>query len=63
MSLGADSDEKLCKLVSEFGRVCKRKKLRMNVAKSKVMRCSKYRNGRSNACNSKLRTVTGSGLF
>ena len=32
---------KLCKLVSEFGRICRRK-LRVNVGKSKVMRCSRY---------------------
>ena len=30
-------------LVSEIGRVCERRKLRVNVGKSKVMRCS--RNG------------------
>ena len=41
----ADSEEKLCRLVSEFGRVCKRRKLRVNVGKSKVMRCSRYGNG------------------
>ena len=41
----ADSEEKLGRLVSEFGRVCKRRKLRVNVGKSKVMRCSKYGNG------------------
>ena len=40
----ADS-EKLCRLVSEFGRVCERIKLRVNVGKSKVMRCSRYGNG------------------
>ena len=38
----ADSEEKLCGLVSGFGRVCERRKLRMNVGKSKVMRCSRY---------------------
>ena len=43
-ALVADT-EKLCKLVSEFGRVCERKKLRVNVGKSKVMRCSRYGNG------------------
>ena len=32
----------LCILVSEFGRVCERRKLRVNVGKSKVMRCSRY---------------------
>ena len=42
-ALVADS-EKLCRLVSEFGRVCERRKLRVNVGKSKVMRCSKYGN-------------------
>ena len=41
----ADSEEKLCTLVSEFGRVYKRRKLRVNVGKSKVMRCSRYGNG------------------
>ena len=35
----------MCRLVSEFGRVCKRRKLRVNVGKSKVMRCSRYGNG------------------
>ena len=44
-SLVADSEEKLCRLVSEFGRVCKRRKLRVSVGKSKVMRCSRYGNG------------------
>ena len=43
-ALVADSEEKLCRLVSEFGRVCERK-LRVNVGKSKVMRCSRYGNG------------------
>ena len=43
-ALVADS-EKLCKLVSEFGRVCERRKLRVNVGKSKVLRCSSYGNG------------------
>ena len=41
----ADSYEKSCILVSEFGRVCERRKLRVNVSKSKVMRCSTYGNG------------------
>ena len=39
-SLVADSEEKLCRLLSEFGRVCERRKLRVNVGKGKVMRCS-----------------------
>ena len=37
----AVSEDKLCKLVSEFGRVCERRKLRVNVSKNKVMRCSR----------------------
>ena len=41
-ALVAESEEKLCRLVSEFGRVCERIKLRVNVGKSKVMRCSRY---------------------
>ena len=44
-ALVADSEEKLCRLVSEFGTVCERRKLRVNVGKSKVMRCSRYSNG------------------
>ena len=38
--------EKLCRPVSEFGRVRERRKLRVNVGKSIVIRCSRYRNGR-----------------
>ena len=30
-ALVADSQEKLCRLVSEFGRLCERRKLRVNV--------------------------------
>ena len=37
--------EKLCRLVSEFDRVCERRKLRVNIGKSKVMRWSRYGNG------------------
>ena len=44
-ALVADLEEKFCRLVSEFGRVYERRKLRVNVGKSKVMRCSKYFNG------------------
>ena len=44
-ALVTDSKEKLSRLVSEFGRACKRRKLRVNVGKSKVMRCSRYGNG------------------
>ena len=32
-------------MVSKFGRVCERRKLRVNVGKSKVMTCSRYGNG------------------
>ena len=35
----------LCSLVSEFGRECERRKLRVNAGKSKVMRCSRYGKG------------------
>ena len=41
----ADSERKLCQLVTEFGRVCERRKLRVNVGKSKVMRCSRNEDG------------------
>ena len=44
-ALVADSDEKLCRLVSEFGRVCEKRKLRVYIGKSKVMRCYRYENG------------------
>ena len=44
-ALVADSEEKLCRLVSKFGRVCERRKLRVNVGKSKVMICSRYGSG------------------
>ena len=43
-ALVADSDEKLCRVESEFGRECKRREFRVNVGKSKVMRCSRYGN-------------------
>ena len=36
-ALIAYSDDKLCKLVSEFGRVFKRRKLRVNISKTKVI--------------------------
>ena len=41
----ADSEEKLQRLVTEFGRVCERRKLRINVGKSKVMKCSRDMDG------------------
>ena len=39
--LVADSKEKLERLVEEFGRVCRRRKLKAKVAKSKVMRSAR----------------------
>ena len=36
-ALVADSEKKLCKLVSEFGRVCESRKLRVNEGRSMVM--------------------------
>ena len=44
-ALVTDSKEKLCRLESEYGRVCERRKLRVNVGKRKVMWCSRYGNG------------------
>ena len=45
-----DAEQKLCKLVSVFGRAYERRKLRVNVCKSKVLRCSRYGNyGRMHA--------------
>ena len=44
-ALVADSEDKLCRLVSEFCRVCERRKLRVNVGKSKIKRFSRYGNG------------------
>ena len=44
-ALAADSEMKLCSLVCEFGRVCERRTLRVNVGKSKVMRSLWYGNG------------------
>ena len=40
-----DSERKLCQLVTEFGRVCERRKLRVNVGKNKVMRCTRNEDG------------------
>ncbi|XP_068229349.1 uncharacterized protein [Palaemon carinicauda] len=43
--LVTDSEEKLGRLVTEFGRVCERRKLRINVGQSMVMRCTRRENG------------------
>ena len=40
--LFADDKALVARLVSVFGRVCERRKLRVNIGKSKVMRCSRY---------------------
>ena len=44
-ALVADTKEKLCSLVNEFGRVCERRKLRVTVGNSKFIKCSTYGNG------------------
>ncbi len=44
-ALVADSERKLRQLV-EFGRVCKRRKLKVNGSKSKVMKCTRLGDGR-----------------
>ena len=41
----ADSERKLCQSVTEFGRVCERRKLRVNVGKSNVMRFTRNEDG------------------
>ena len=43
--LFADSERKLCQLMTEFGRVCERRKLRANKGKSKIMRCTRNEDG------------------
>ena len=40
----ANSDEKLCRQVSEFGSLCEGKDLRENICTKKVMGCSRYVN-------------------
>ncbi len=45
-ALVADSEGRFRKLVGEFGRICKRRKLRVNERKSKVMRCTRMVDGR-----------------
>ena len=48
-ALVADSEDKLKQLVYEFGKLRERRKLKVNVSKSKVMRCTKNANvGRLN---------------
>ena len=38
-ALLTDSEEKLCRLVNEFGKVCERRKLIVNIGKTKVLMC------------------------
>ena len=40
-----DCERKLCQLVTEYGKVFERRKLRVNVGKSKVMRCTRNEDG------------------
>ena len=61
-ALVADSEEKLCRLVSEFGRVRERRELRFYVGKSKVMRCSIYGNGGLMHVILNVEPLRGSGL-
>ena len=58
----ADSVEKLCRLVSEFGSVCERRKMRVNVGKSKVTKLEVWK-WRLNACENKWPAMRGSGLL
>ena len=44
IALVADSEEKLYRLVNEFGRVCERRELRVTICKRKVVKCSTYGN-------------------
>ena len=41
----AGSERKLCQLVTEFRRVCERRKLLVNVGMSKVLRCTRNEDG------------------
>ena len=62
-ALVADSEENLCRQVSEFGRVSERRTLRMNEGKSKVMRCSRYGNEDQMHMILNGKLLRGSGLF
>ncbi len=44
-ALVADSEMRLRQLVEEFGRVCQRRKLKVNGSKSKVMKCTRLVDG------------------
>ena len=47
-ALVAATENGLVRLVEEFGKVCKRRKLKVNVGKSKVMRCARVAGARLN---------------
>ncbi len=49
--LVADSEGRLRQLVEEFRRVCKRRKVKVNGSKSKVMRCTRLVDGRRMKCS------------
>ena len=50
--LVGDGEEKLSRLVQEFGNVCQRRKLTVNESKNKIMRIGK--NGKNNGVNISL---------
>ena len=54
--------EKLCRLVRKFCRVCEKRKLRVNVGKSEVMRVLMECKRESNAFGTIWQTVRGSRL-
>lgn len=58
-ALVADSEEGLGRLVELFSRVYRRRKLKVNVGQSKVMRCSRVVGGRQ--LNLVLNGETGGG--
>ena len=55
-ALVADSEEMLCRLVSEFGRVCKIIKLRVYVGEREVVRCKCLRFGNGGQMHVILKT-------
>ena len=46
MALVADSEEKLCQLMEEFGQVCRRRDLKVNDIMNKVMKCTRGKGGK-----------------
>lgn len=45
IALMVESENGLQKMVTEFGSVCERRKLRVHVGKSKIMKCLKVQDG------------------